>query len=706
MSMPHRDKLTVPRGAEPTAVQTATAVAEGPNIGFSSDHLFRLAMRHAGIGMCLTGPDGTFLEANPALCTYLGRAEMDLKARTWQGLTHPEDLQVDLGLVAQVIAGQIDGYRLSKRFLRPDGTVVSGDMTVTGIRSTAGQLLYFIAQIVDVTAQVEAVRALAASEEQFRLLAENASDVVYQTDSAGKLVWVSAAVREELGWEPEELLGLPAVDLIHPDQQEEVRSNRRAFLAGAQVDVHPLKFRTRAGDYRTMQMRARPLFADAGSPAGAIVGLRDITTETAVEEELAYLATHDPLTGQPNRTWILSVLTAELRAAAVTRHQIGVLFIDLDNFKVVNDSLGHIAGDEVLVTVANRISTVMGPHDRFGRFGGDEFIVVTAPVESREALQGLAQRISQAISEDLLLQSRQLAPTASIGIAVSDRNSTDVSLLRDTDSALFRAKSAGRSRWQFFDERMHAEAISRINIETELRGGLRDREFIVHYQPIVDLTSRAVVGHEALVRWNHPTRGLLPPGEFLPVAEASGLIVDIGDQVLHDVCTLLGGGGADVGTNSVNMSAIQLADSGWCDRFLDTLAAGMVEPARVTIEITETAILQVLEETRADIQRCRDLGMGIHIDDFGTGFSSLSLLQEVPATGLKLDISFTRDLTTDNRARVFTFVPANLATGLGIDGVTEVIETSEQMSILIDQRWRYGQGYLFGRPSPRPVSIV
>lgn len=704
--MPHRDEWTGPRSAERTAVHSSTATAGTTDVAVASDHLFRLAMRSAGIGMCLTGPNGTFLEVNPALCTYLGRAEVDLKARTWQELTHPEDLQVDLGLVGQVIAGQIDGYRLSKRFLRPDGTVVSGDMTVTGIRSGSGQLSYFIAQIVDVTAQVAAVRALAASEEQFRLLAENASDVVYQTDPAGKLVWVSAAVQEELGWEPEELLGLPAVDLIHPDQQEEVRFNRRAFLAGAHVDVHPLKFRTRAGDYRTMLVRARPLFADAGSPAGAIVGLRDITTETAIAEELAYLATHDSLTGQPNRTWILSVLKAELRAAALTRHEVGVLFIDLDNFKVVNDSLGHIAGDEVLVTVAHRISAAMGPNDRFGRFGGDEFIVVTAPVESKEALQSLAQRISLAISEDLMLQSRQLAPTASIGIAVSDKNSTDVSLLRDTDSALFRAKSAGRSRWQFFDERMHAEAIARINIEAELRIGLRDREFVVHYQPIVDLASRAVVGHEALVRWNHPTRGLLPPGDFLPVAEASGLIIEIGDQVLQEVCILLRRGRADMGTVSVNMSAIQLADSGWCDRFLDTLAAGMVEPARVTIELTETAILQVLDETRADIQRCRDLGMGIHVDDFGTGFSSLSLLQKVPATGLKLDISFTRDLTTDNRARVVASALANLATGLGVDGVAEGIESTEQMSILIDQGWRYGQGYLFGRPSPRPVSVV
>ena len=426
---------------------------------------------------------------------------------------------------------------------------------------------------------------------------------------------------------------------------------------------------------------------------GAVISLRDVTSEREAQDELAYRAFHDPLTGLHNRAWVLDMLNADLRAAERNGGRLGVLFIDLDNFKVVNDSLGHVAGDDVLATIAHRISAVLRPDDRVGRFGGDEFVVVVPHVHEAHELEAIAERLSAAMAMELMVDQHRIVPTASIGIAVSTPTSTSESLLRDTDSALFRAKSAGRARWHFFDEEMHAQAVRRLTLEDELRRALDEQQFVVHYQPIVRLADRVVVGHEALVRWNHPTRGLLLPGDFLGVAEESGLVVDIGHQVLAQVCRLLAEQPDLPGPISVNKSPLQIARPGWRDQFVDCLARFGVDPRRIIIEVTETAVLDVLE-----------LSVGIHVDDFGTGYSSISLLRDLPMTGLKLDRSFTARLTaTDSPANVLAAGLAGLAEGLHLESIAEGVETAEQAEILLSQGWTHGQGWLFGRPQAVPA---
>jgi diguanylate cyclase (GGDEF)-like protein len=453
-----------------------------------------------------------------------------------------------------------------------------------------------------------------------------------------------------------------------------------------------------------MSVRSRALRDDAGEINGAVVSLRDVTSEREAQDLLAYRAFHDPLTGLKNRAWILDMLDADLRAAERRSAQLGVMFIDLDNFKVVNDSLGHIAGDDVLATIAQRISAVLRPDDRLGRFGGDEFVVVVPDVGDVHELEIIAERLSSAITTELTVEQHRIVPTASIGIAVSTATSTSESLLRDTDSALFRAKGAGRARWHFFDEAMHAQAVSRLTIEDELRRAIDEHQFVVHYQPIVRLSDAAVVGHEALVRWNHPTRGLLYPDSFLPVAEESGLIVDIGRQVLHQVCELLAAEPGLPGPVSVNKSPKQIARPGWRDLFVHVLRHHGVDPTRIVIELTETAVLSVLDLTRDDLLFVRDLGVGIHMDDFGTGFSSISLLRDLPVTGIKLDRSFTSQLTTvDSPANVLASGLAGLADGLHLQSIAEGVETEDQAAILLSQGWSHGQGWLFGRPAPVPA---
>jgi len=646
--------------------------------------------------------DSRILWVSSALTATLGWQPEDWVGHHFTEFAHPDEL----GSYADMQKARAAGQALVRRVraLASDGTYHWVETHAKPYHDEDGAQLGSVTTFRLVDAEVAAEQALRDSEQRYRLLAENSSDVVYQLDSSERISWISPAVRDALGWEPHTLVGTAPSELLHPDDRAGLAERRQAFQDGVVLAAATIRFRTSDGAYRWMSVRTRPLRDEAGAISGGVVSLRDVTSEREAQDLLAYRAFHDPLTGLKNRAWILDMLDADLRAAERRSSRLGVMFIDLDNFKVVNDSLGHIAGDDVLATIAQRISAVLRPDDRVGRFGGDEFVVVVPDVGDVHELEIIAERLSSAITMELTIDQHRIVPTASIGIAVSTATSTSESLLRDTDSALFRAKGAGRARWHFFDEEMHAQAVSRLTVEDELRRAIEEHQFVVHYQPIVRLADAAVVGHEALVRWNHPTRGLLHPGDFLPVAEDSGLIVDIGRQVLHQVCEMLAAEPDLPGPISVNKSPLQIARPGWRDLFVDILKSHGIRPDQIVIELTETAILNVLDITRDDLQSVRDLGVGIHMDDFGTGFSSISLLRDLPVTGIKLDRSFTSQLTAcDSPTNVLASGLAGLAEGLHLQSIAEGVETEEQAAILLAQGWTHGQGWLFGRPAPVPA---
>ena len=365
--------------------------------------------------------------------------------------------------------------------------------------------------------------------------------------------------------------------------------------------------------------------------------------------------------------------------------------MDLDDFKVVNDSLGHAAGDEVLTTVARRIEGALRSEDRAGRFGGDEFVVVVQDVHDVLDVERIAERLSAVIAAELHVQGHRIVPTASIGIALSTSTSTPESLLRDTDLAMFRAKAAGRARWQFFDDTMHAQAVARLILEDQLRDAITAAEFVVHYQPIVALADSRIVGHEALVRWAHPTRGLLSPGEFLDVAEDSGLIVAIGAQVLDQACAMLAARPDLPGPISVNVSAVQLSSADWLDSVTTTLATHRVDPARLVIEITETAALSMTDSalppwSPARARRRHPPRRLRH-----------RLLLHLGAAGRARD---RRQARPEFRARPHRrSSPANelahglsgLVNGMHLTGIAEGIETQMQAPILGEQGWECGR---------------
>jgi diguanylate cyclase (GGDEF)-like protein/PAS domain S-box-containing protein len=665
-------------------------------------HYYRLLAENASDVVFVADHRLRVLWVSPSAQALVGRPPEDLIGVDSTTFVHPDDV----ARVSEALNVQDPERPLTVRLrmLLQDGSYrwisASGRAYLDAEGAVAGRVV----AVRDAEEQVRLEVNLAERENRYRLLAENATDVVYENDLAGTIVWISPGVRDTLGWEPDELVGTASLDLIHPADRDAVLTLRQSILAGVSRAAPPLRYRTRSGTYRWVSVRTRPVTDTAGNTTGLVVGLRDVHEERAAQEELSFLAYHDPLTGLRNRAWILDILDTDLAIARRVDTQVALLFLDVDNFKVVNDSLGHAAGDDILVAIARRVALALRPGDRIGRFGGDEFIVIAPDIRHRHEVHAIAERLCAAVAGEVEVEGRTVMVSASIGITLSDAESTPTSMLRDADSALFRAKAAGRSRWEYFDPAMHTQAMTRLVTEAELRNAIKEHQFVVHYQPIVSLTDATVTGHEALVRWQHPQRGLIAPIEFLPIAEDSGLIVEIGDQVLHQVCETLTSRPDLPGRISVNKSPIQIARPGWHDRFLSTIHAHGIDPRRLVIEVTETAILSIIDHTKDDLSNLRDQGVGIHVDDFGTGYSSIALLRDLPVTGLKLDLSFTRHLTTDPTARALAAGLAGLVQGLNLDGIAEGIETPEQAEILLGQGWTHGQGYLYGRPGPLPAA--
>jgi diguanylate cyclase (GGDEF)-like protein len=440
----------------------------------------------------------------------------------------------------------------------------------------------------------------------------------------------------------------------------------------------------------------------------AIVAERgqDIDGRRRAEDELAHMALHDPLTGLANRSLFTERLTQAL--ARMERHpgSVAVLFLDLDRFKVINDSLGHESGDRVLICVADRIQSVVRPEDTASRFGGDEFVILCEDIVDELEAVTIAERVGAAIAQPIELTTGEIVITTSIGISISkgiaDRPEE---LIRDADSAVYRAKERGRARYELFDHDMRLRAIRRLETENDLRRALEAGELRVYYQPLVRLDSQRVEGMEALVRWEHPQRGLLAPAAFVPVAEETGLIADLGEWVLEEACrqsvrwenrTM----GRRAVTISVNLSARQLARPAFEESLRRILEETGAEPTNLALEITETLLVDAAAPTLATLQRLRELGVHLSIDDFGTGYSSLSYLKQFEVDSLKVDRSFVRGLGRDPQDSSIVTAVVNLAHGLGLTAVAEGVETESQRVWLHDLGCDLGQGFHFSPPRP------
>jgi diguanylate cyclase (GGDEF)-like protein len=422
------------------------------------------------------------------------------------------------------------------------------------------------------------------------------------------------------------------------------------------------------------------------------------------KEHFRHAAFHDSLTGLPNRAMFTQLLKAEIESSNQRdAHMFAVLFLDLDRFKNINDSLGHTHGDLLLVAFAERLERTLRPIDTLARFGGDEFAILLSGMTDATDAVRVAKRISDELSQPFVLDKNSAFATASIGIALSSSGHERAEdILRDADIAMYRAKENGKARYEVFDHGMHARAVSRLQLESDLRLAIEQKEFCVYYQPIICLQTGRLAGFEALVRWNHPRRGLVEPADFIPVAEETGLIVPIGEWVLNEACAQVRQWQIDSPGHrslslSVNLSARQVAQPHLLDKIKEALDNSKLNPHCLKLEITESVVMENAEAAALMFKQLRSLGVQLSIDDFGTGYSSLSYLHRFPLNYLKIDRSFVMRLTTDNDNAIVRTI-STLARNLGMEVIAEGIETEEQHQQLKMLGCEYGQGYLFSRP--------
>jgi diguanylate cyclase (GGDEF)-like protein/PAS domain S-box-containing protein len=580
---------------------------------------------------------------------------------------------------------------------------------VHGLAVLAAMALVFtILLLGSATAHTEEAEAgLRASGERFRALVQNASDIILVADRAGDLIYVSPAFERILGYHPEDALGTSARLLVHEDDVEVVERSIEEV-----EDTHDppgrteVRLRDSHGRWRWFEVSVTNLLDDP-AVGGMVANLRDVDERRAIAERLAHAAIHDPLTGLPNRTLLVDRLSVALDRTRRGHDHVGVIFLDLDRFKLVNDSLGHATGDELLRVLAQRLRGATRPSDTIARFGGDEFVVLCAEMPSAAEIMDAAVRVADAITRPVSLPNQEIFVTASLGVATSaDGQATPEELLRDADAAMYRAKELGRARVELFDERSHSRAMSSLETGSDLHRALERREFELHYQPIVELRTGRVTGFEALLRWRHASRGMVLPGDFIPLAEETGLVVPIGRWVLEEACRQTvewqakRPAGAQPLSISVNVAPRQLAERGFPDDLASILEAAGISPSVVVLELTESALIDDVETVSRILDKVAELGVHIAVDDFGTGYSALTHLKRFPVRSLKVDRSFVNGLGRNADDASIVNATVSLAHSLGLSAVAEGLETEEQLAALRVMGCDYAQGYLFGRPKP------
>jgi diguanylate cyclase (GGDEF)-like protein/PAS domain S-box-containing protein len=551
------------------------------------------------------------------------------------------------------------------------------------------------------------------SEDRYRSLVQNSSDTTLVVGSNAVVKYASPAVESLLGLSPDEVVGLQATALVHPDDRPTVERELAARLQETVVS-EPIQFRIASSDgsWRYAEAVVTDL-RDRPSVGGYVANLRDVTERKEAESLLAHQALHDPLTGLPNRILLVDRLRRAI--ARSRRHESPkpvVMFLDLDRFKLVNDSLGHGVGDELLAEVADRLRGVVRETDTVARFGGDEFVMLCEDVVDDKSVSALAERIKTELERPFELRGEQLRVGVSIGVAaVEDDGRSAAELLGDADYAMYLAKArVGSGRVQHFDRATRESARQRVHTETALSKALERNELVVHYQPVIASANRGIVGVEALTRWQHPTRGLVMPGDFLEVAEQTGLIVPIGKWVLEEACRQVKKWnscrpGREPLALSVNLSGRQLAEPHLVDEISAVLSrVGIGSDAlRICLEITETLLPSDQQEAARRVHELHELGIELAIDDFGTGYSSLLYVRELPIGVVKIDRTFVAGLGISGRDSAIVSAVVRLAGALGLRVVAEGVETEEQFAHLADMGCDYVQGFLFSPAVPPAV---
>ena len=661
------------------------------------------ALEAAANAIVITDLNGTIAWSNPAFSALSGYSAGEVLGRNPRLLNSGrQDKDFYSRMWAAIISGKIWHGELVNR--RKGGSCYTEEMTITPVGLEGSGITHFVAIKQDITQRKQAEEALRQAEEKYRAIFEDAVVGIFQTTPEGRPLSINRALAQMHGYDsPEQLLAeVPnVVDrlFVDPGRMKELRRglDKNGVVRGAEVELYR---RDRTKKWVMVNLRA---VYDAGGNIVLHEGtIEDISDRKVAEERIQFLAYYDALTGLPNRTFLRDVLAKALAGARRRKEKIALLFLDLDRFKIINDSLGHSFGDLLLQEVAGRLKRWSREQDTVARVGGDEFLIMVTAVKSTADVAAAAQRILHAMTAEFVIQDYRFSVSGSIGISIFPEHGIDgETLIKNADAAMYCAKDSGPNTFQFFTEDMNIQVVERLTLGNSLRQALDNGELSLVYQPQMETATGAMIGLEALLRWQHPELGLVSPVKFIRVAEATGLIVPIGDWVLRTACSQVRkwqDAGLLAVPVAVNVSAVQLRQSGFRAVIEKALHETGLDPQYLELELTESTLLSSAGVMFTALEELKTMGLKLAIDDFGTGYSSLSYLRQLPVSKLKIDSSFIHDVALSPDDAAITAAIISMAKSLNLKVIAEGVENEAQMSFLRAHQCDQIQGHYFSKP--------
>ncbi|MDX1490404.1 MAG: EAL domain-containing protein [Pseudohongiellaceae bacterium] len=639
--------------------------------------------------------DGGHRYASPTLKLLLG-PDAD-SVRTLAEYVHPEDIGNISNTIRKAISKGKPEYLHAFRCLRSDGAWRTMEGEFTAMLDTPG-VNGIVANIRDVTQQ----RLVEQSMQTLSSAVEQSSSAVLIADKDGMIQYVNPSYMKITGYQAADLVGERSELLYKPDITDSDNRTLWECVRSGKTWEASISSHRRNGERFWQSVSASPIFDDSRQLSHIVLNIEDVSEQRKTHAKMEKLAFYDPLTGLENRRLFKDRLEQGLKQVKRHKSMMALLFLDLDQFKRINDTLGHDAGDDLLCTVARRIKRCVREVDIVSRLGGDEFTILLPDLRDNRSAAHVADKILKALAKPIQLGTQEVIVSASIGITMAPDDSLNASvLMRNADLAMYRAKDQGRNNFQFFTDDMNIESVARMSLENELRAAVANDDFVVYFQPQVDMETRSVCGFEALVRWRHLEFDMIPPDRFIPVAEETGLILQLGEIVLRKACMqikqLEATGIANLSV-SVNLSARQFRDQNLIELVKSVLDETNLDPQYLELEITESMLMDNIDQAIDILRQLKALGLTVSIDDFGTGYSSLNYLTRLPVDKLKVDRSFVCNLPHDESHMAITTTIIAMAKQLNMQVIAEGVETKDQLHFLMSKQCNVLQGYLFGAP--------